>query len=129
MGMLGFKIDLAEDVADQIANAEEQEWTDPAGAEEAYDTINAIPDLPAEARIIAAAGRVRCAARQPGRSEEARAYMRELEAAGHGRLPEVKQAVALIQLLEHRPEGDTKLDELQAAATALPVDAAALRSY
>lgn len=126
---LGLKMDLAEDVAEQLTSAEELEWSDPVTAEEAFEGIMQAPDLSHDARIRAAAGRVRCAARQPGRGEEAQAYMQELEAAGHGRVPDVKQAAAMLKLLEYRPAEEANLEELEAASSAAPADAAAAQAY
>eukprot|EP00928_Gymnodinium_smaydae_P022601 TRINITY_DN1892_c0_g3_i2.p1 TRINITY_DN1892_c0_g3~~TRINITY_DN1892_c0_g3_i2.p1 ORF type:complete len:366 (+),score=99.32 TRINITY_DN1892_c0_g3_i2:62-1159(+) len=98
-GMLGLKVNLAEGVTDQLAEAEETEWSDATAAEALFGQIGAGTDLPNDARIRVAAGRARCALRQgSGRKAEAQAIFDELDANGHGRTPEAKQLAAMLWL-------------------------------
>merc|ERR1712023_161969 len=95
--MLGLQVNLAEGATEQLAEAEELEWSDAAAAEEIFTRVNSVADLPTDARARAAAGLVRCMIRS-GRREDATAALKQLEASAHGRIPEVKQAAAMLQL-------------------------------
>ena len=50
-----------------------------------------------------------------------------LQASAHGRMPEVKQAAAMLQLDGRRAQGT--LDSLRTAAEAAPGDHAAIQAY
>lgn len=133
--MLGLKVDLAEDITEHMAGAEEVEWSNPAAAEEVFAGILQLPDVPQDARVRAAAGSARCAARQPQRLEEAKAQVSELEAAGHlvARTPEVRQAVAIVRLAEVAAAAAVggaapDLEKLQAASSATPADFSAVQA-
>jgi len=127
--MLGLKVDLAEDVGEQLAGFEELEWSDPATAEASFEQVGQAADLPIDMRIRAAAGRVRCAIRQPGRLSEAKALVKEMESAGHGAVAEVKQAVAMLRLADRSADAPPQFEKLKAACEADPKDFAAAEAY
>jgi len=127
---LGLKVDLAEDVIEQLAEAEEAELFDVAAAEAAFTQIGSAPDLPNDARMRVAAGQARCALRAGGRQEEAEALIDQLDANGYGKAPEVKQAAAMLQLCKSRSTGDAAdLDALRASMEMNPSDAAVAEAY
>eukprot|EP00747_Dinoflagellata_sp_TGD_P032249 gnl/TRDRNA2_/TRDRNA2_135858_c0_seq3.p1 gnl/TRDRNA2_/TRDRNA2_135858_c0~~gnl/TRDRNA2_/TRDRNA2_135858_c0_seq3.p1 ORF type:complete len:377 (+),score=92.59 gnl/TRDRNA2_/TRDRNA2_135858_c0_seq3:79-1209(+) len=130
--LLGLQVNLAEGATEQLAEAEELEWRDAAASEEIFTRVNSVADLPTDARARAAAGLARCMIRV-GRREDAKEVLKQLESSAHGRMPEVKQAAALLQLDERRPKGTldaaSTLDSLRTAAEAAPNDHAAVEAY
>jgi len=127
--MMQLKVDLAENISEQLTSAETLEWTDPTAAEQAFGSIAGAEDAPVAARVRAEAGRARCAVRL-GKSADAEALLARLDAAGHGRAPEVRQATALIGLAARRPvTSSAQLEEHRAAAEAAPKDVDAVESY
>jgi len=127
--MLGLKVDLAEDVGEQLAGFEELEWSDAAAAEAAFEEVGRAADLPNDMRIRAAAGRVRCAIRQPGRLSEAKALVKEMESAGHGAVAEVKQAAAMLRLADRSADAPPPFEKLKAACEADLKDYVAAEAY
>merc|ERR1712217_398419 len=119
---------LAEGAFEQLAEAEEAEWATPEAAEEIFSQITSAADMQQDARIRAIAGRARCALRLGGRRDEAKANVDELEAEGHGRVPEVKQAAAMLWLDGKRTVDAGSLDQMRAAVDASPTDAAAVQA-
>lgn len=131
--MLGLKVDLAEGVTEQLAEAEQEEWNDAASAEAMFANVNTMADLPQAARLRATAGLARCAIWQ-GRAEAGSALIDQLVAAGHEKLPEVTQCAALKQLDELRSTGSSaaavpSLESLKSAAEADPTDVPAAQAY
>jgi len=124
--MMGLQVNLAEGVSEQLAEAEEMEWTDAAAAEEVFKAVSEAADLPHTARVRAAAGMARCALRQ-GRVEEVEAAIQELAAGDLGSSPEVKQTLALQQL--RSCEAAETVDVLKVAAEADLTDVAAVQAY
>jgi len=123
---LGLKLDIGEDINEQLAEAEEAEWTSATAAEEILTRLESA-DLPVDARIRIVAARARCALRL-GRREEAEAFVQELTASGpQGRTPEVKQAQALIQMEKRLSQGE--LEKFQAAMEESPGDFKVAESY
>lgn len=132
--MLGLKVELAEDITELLAEAEEAEWKDAASASEAFARVLAGADLTLDARVRASAGQARCILRQQGGSgrEDARAALMGLDQGGHGRSPEVKQGMAMLWLDERRQalgSQDSDLDKLKAAAEAAPDDLGHVEAY
>lgn len=127
--MLGLKVDLAEDVGEQLAGLEELEWSDPAAADASFEEVTRAADLPNDMRIRAAAGRVRCIIRQPGRLSEAKALVKDLESAGHGAVAEVKQATAMLRLADRSADAPPPFETLKAACEADLKDFAAAEAY
>ncbi|CAE7588756.1 unnamed protein product [Symbiodinium sp. CCMP2592] len=130
--MLGLKVALAEDVTEQLAEAEELEWTDAAAADATFFQVLSSSDLPNDARVKALAGRVRCALRQRSEPQaaQARQNLSELQTAGQGSQPEVKQASAMLWIDEKQRElGDVDLQALKAKAEASPRDLATVQAY
>jgi len=117
--MLGLQVDLAANITEQLAEAEEQEWSDAVAADTLFLRISEQADLPMDARVRAAAGRARCALRG-NREEEARAIISELEKADR-QGAEVKQATAMMRLHLMVGRGG-KIEELRLAASAAPGD-------
>jgi len=122
--LLGLKVDLAEGIADQLAEAEEMEWTNPKAASDFFHQIGSAPDLPNDARIRVAAGQARCAL-QIGSQEEAEHLIDELQKGGHHRVPEVIQAAAWLKLVARRKSGNLK--DFQAAVEADPANLLAVQ--
>jgi len=130
--MLGLKVALAEDVTEQLAEAEELEWTDASAADATFFQVLSSSDLPNDARVKALAGRVRCALRQRSEPQavQARQNLSELQTAGQGSQPEVKQASAMLWIDEKQRElGDVDLQALKAKAEASPRDLATVQAY
>jgi len=130
--MLGLKVDLAEAVTEQLKEAEMAEWSDLAPAEQTFSTVLSRADLQNDARIRAMAGRARCLLRHrdASASQQSKALLEELQSAGHGGLPEVKQAVAMQWIDQKQQElGETNLQTLKAAWEADPTDLAAVQAY
>ncbi|CAJ1432204.1 unnamed protein product [Effrenium voratum] len=129
--MLGLKVDLAEAATEQLNDAEELEWTDAAAAEQTFSQVLSRSDLPNDARIRALAGRARCLLRQrSGQEPEAKALLEQLQSAGQGGLPEVKQAVAMLWIDQKQRElGETNLQTLKAAWEAAPTDLEVVQAY
>jgi len=130
--MLGIKVDLAEGITEQLAEAEQAEWDDVGTAEAMFQNVSTMADVPQAARLRATAGLARCALRQ-GRSEACRAVVDQLTAQGHGKLPEVKQALAMLELDERRSKGAEgaapSLDSLKTAAESSPTDVLPNEAY
>lgn len=130
--MLGLEVDLAESASEQLLEAEETEWRDFAAADEIFKAVSASPDLPQASRARATAGMARCAIRQ-GNMDEAVPAVDSLTSSAFAASPEVKQAVALLQLHRDREhalsEPAPSLDDLKVAAAAAPVDFKAAEAY
>jgi len=124
--MMGLKVELGGSTLEQLAEAEELEWSDVTGADVAYSRVAEATDLTMEARIRAAAGRARCALRA-SRRDAAELLLKELESSGHARTQEVKQAMAMLQLDKLR--SPDPLEKLKEAATASPGDGGAAAAY
>lgn len=129
--MLGLKVELAEDITELLAEAEEVEWSEPVSAEEAFSRVFEAGDLTLDARVRASVGRARCFLRLDGgeRRQEAAAIVAELESGGHGRLNEVKQASAMLWLDERRQAIGSDLESAKAAATENPTDFGVVEAY
>lgn len=130
--MLGLKVDLAEAVTEQLQDAELQEWKDLPSAEQSFGSVLSRSDLPNDARVRALAGRARCLLRrrEPTAAQQSKVMLEELQAAGHGGVPEVKQAVAMLWIDQKQQElGETNLQTLKAAWEANPTDFAAVQAY
>lgn len=128
--MLGLQVNLAEGASEQLAEAEEVEWQDADAAGEMFMAVNSAADLPQATRARVSAGLARCALRQ-GRSEEATAVIGELTGSDFSSTPEVKQAVALLELHKSREAatGDRALEELKTSMEADPTDAKLAEAY
>lgn len=127
--IIGLKVDFAEDITEQLVGVEELEWKDPAAADREFETIGQAADLPNEIRLRIAAGRTRCAIREPGRLEEARAGFDALVSAGHDRVAEVKQAGAMLQLADTSAGAPPPIETLRTAFEESPKDLAVCQAY
>lgn len=129
--LLGLKVELGEGLVEQLVEAEELEWTDPAGADNIFEAVENLPDVQMDLRVRCDAGRARCALRR-GKGQElvGKKMVEALESSGHGRVAEVKQASAMVYLHERRAAlgqgaADPDLPKFKAAAESSPADAEA----